>query len=151
MPFLSLGDLPNPGTESWSPALQADSLPSEPPGWYNFSLINCIPSIYSMFYLYWALKHMIPWNKVLPLLTVLLLCRIVPYFFFWPGNSYFTLLHPAVNFPALRSLFLSCLSMSLLFLSHCYLHRFVYSYSLVYNILWTKFGHVVLSVFECLH
>ena len=26
------GDLPNPGIESGSPALQADSLPSEPPG-----------------------------------------------------------------------------------------------------------------------
>ena len=26
------GDLPHPGIESWSPALQADSLPSEPPG-----------------------------------------------------------------------------------------------------------------------
>ena len=28
----SPGDLPNPGTEAGSPALQADSLPSEPPG-----------------------------------------------------------------------------------------------------------------------
>ena len=32
LPFLSLGDLPNPGIEPGSPALQADSLPSEPPG-----------------------------------------------------------------------------------------------------------------------
>ena len=31
-PFPSPGDLPNPGTEPGSPALQADSLPSEPPG-----------------------------------------------------------------------------------------------------------------------
>ena len=30
--FPSPGDLPNPGIELWSPALQADSLPSEPPG-----------------------------------------------------------------------------------------------------------------------
>ena len=30
--FLSPGDLPNPGIEPRSPALQADSLPSEPPG-----------------------------------------------------------------------------------------------------------------------
>ena len=30
IPFL--GDLPNPGIEPRSPALQADSLPSEPPG-----------------------------------------------------------------------------------------------------------------------
>ena len=30
--FPSPGDLPNPGVEPKSPALQADSLPSEPPG-----------------------------------------------------------------------------------------------------------------------
>src|SRR5574340_945194 len=32
LPFLSPGDLPNPGIEPGSPELQADSLPSEPPG-----------------------------------------------------------------------------------------------------------------------
>ena len=32
LPYPSLGDLPDPGTEPESPALQADSLPSEPPG-----------------------------------------------------------------------------------------------------------------------
>ena len=32
LPFLSPGDLPNPGMEPRSLALQADSLPSEPPG-----------------------------------------------------------------------------------------------------------------------
>ena len=31
-PFHSRGDLPNPGIKLRSPALQADSLPSEPPG-----------------------------------------------------------------------------------------------------------------------
>ena len=31
LPFPSPGDLPNPGIEPQSPALQADSLPSEPP------------------------------------------------------------------------------------------------------------------------
>ena len=31
-PFPSPGDLPNPGKEPRSPALQADSLPAEPPG-----------------------------------------------------------------------------------------------------------------------
>jgi len=30
LPFPSSGDLPNPGIEPRSPALQADSLPSEP-------------------------------------------------------------------------------------------------------------------------
>ena len=32
-PFPSPGDLPNPGIEPGSPALQADALPSEPPGY----------------------------------------------------------------------------------------------------------------------
>ena len=31
-PLPSPGDLPDPGIELWSPALQADSLPPEPPG-----------------------------------------------------------------------------------------------------------------------
>ena len=37
MPFPSPGDLPNPGIEPESPALQVDSLPSEPPGKPNTS------------------------------------------------------------------------------------------------------------------
>ena len=32
LPFPSAGDLPYPGIEPRSPALQADALPSEPPG-----------------------------------------------------------------------------------------------------------------------
>ena len=32
LPFPPTGDLPDPGIEPGSPALQADSLPSEPPG-----------------------------------------------------------------------------------------------------------------------
>ena len=32
LPFPSAGDLPDPGIESGSPTLQADALPSEPPG-----------------------------------------------------------------------------------------------------------------------
>ena len=35
LPFPSSGDLPNPGIEPGSPALQADSLPSEPPTKYS--------------------------------------------------------------------------------------------------------------------
>ena len=35
--FLSPGDLPNPGVEPGSPALQADALPSEPPGKCKYS------------------------------------------------------------------------------------------------------------------
>ena len=32
LPFSSPGDLPEPGIEPWSPAFQADTLTSEPPG-----------------------------------------------------------------------------------------------------------------------
>ena len=32
LPFPSPGDRPNPWIEPWSSALQADALPSEPPG-----------------------------------------------------------------------------------------------------------------------
>ena len=32
LPFLSPGDLPDPGIEPRSPTFQADALPSEPPG-----------------------------------------------------------------------------------------------------------------------
>ena len=32
LPFSSPGDLPDPGIEPRSPALQAEALPSEPPG-----------------------------------------------------------------------------------------------------------------------
>ena len=40
LPFLSPGDLSSPEMESWSPALQADSLPSEPPGKPNFKITS---------------------------------------------------------------------------------------------------------------
>ena len=36
LPFPSSGDLPNPGIKAGCPTLQADSLPSEPPG--NFPI-----------------------------------------------------------------------------------------------------------------
>ena len=38
MPFCSPEDLPNPGIEPGSPALQADSLPSELPGKSNINV-----------------------------------------------------------------------------------------------------------------
>ena len=45
MPFPSPGDLPDPGTEPGSPALQADPLPSEPPGKPNpFRVLEVFPS-----------------------------------------------------------------------------------------------------------
>ena len=39
VPFSSLGDLPNPGIKLRSPALQANSLPSEPPGTPTVNLL----------------------------------------------------------------------------------------------------------------
>ena len=40
LPFPSPGDLPHPGIEPRSPALQADALPSEPPGKPALELSN---------------------------------------------------------------------------------------------------------------
>ena len=46
LPFPSTRDLPNPGTEPRSPALQADSLPSELPGKHRYQTrvfhVSCI-------------------------------------------------------------------------------------------------------------
>ena len=46
--FPSPGDLPNPGTEPWSPTLQADSLPSESPGKPIYVVANCKISFFFM-------------------------------------------------------------------------------------------------------
>ena len=40
LPFPSPGDLPNPGIKPRSPALQADALPSEPPGKPHMTQVN---------------------------------------------------------------------------------------------------------------
>ena len=45
LPFPSPGDLPNPGIEPWSPILQADALPSEPPGKLKLWPVDCNPDI----------------------------------------------------------------------------------------------------------
>ena len=37
LPFPSPGDLPDPGIKPGSPALQADSLPTEPPGKHDIN------------------------------------------------------------------------------------------------------------------
>ena len=42
LPFPPPGDLPNPETEPRSPVLQADSLPSEPPGKPLTNINQCI-------------------------------------------------------------------------------------------------------------
>ena len=45
LPFPSPGDLPKPGTEPRSPALQADSLPPEPPGKPQYVFITFCLSV----------------------------------------------------------------------------------------------------------
>ena len=46
LPFPSPGHLPDPGIEPGSPALQTDSLPSEPPGKPYKAIKNIVGSIY---------------------------------------------------------------------------------------------------------
>ena len=45
LPFSSLRDLPNPGIEAGSPALQADALPSEPPGKARNTVTNSMKTL----------------------------------------------------------------------------------------------------------
>ena len=45
LPFPSPGDLPNPGIESWSPALQTDALPSDPLGKPSIELGDIISGV----------------------------------------------------------------------------------------------------------
>ena len=52
LPFFSPGDLPDPGIKPRSPALQADSLPSEPRG-------KTIPSVLSHTQQGWKLQNYI--------------------------------------------------------------------------------------------
>ena len=49
LPFPSPGDLPNPGIESRSPALQADSLLSEPPGKPNNTGVGSLSLLQQIF------------------------------------------------------------------------------------------------------
>ena len=51
LPFPSPGDLPDPGIELGSPALQADTLSPEPPGWpwkteYQLRVLEAITCIW---------------------------------------------------------------------------------------------------------
>ena len=44
LPFPFPGDLPNPGIDPRSPALQADALPSEPPGKPQYVALDKVES-----------------------------------------------------------------------------------------------------------
>ena len=51
LPFPSPGDLPDPGIEPRSPALQTDALPSEPPGKLLSAIHSTLQFIIIHFYL----------------------------------------------------------------------------------------------------
>ena len=92
LPFHSPGDLLGPGIEPWSPALQADTSPSEPPGLpyqmydshvFSWSLLNCllihlivstvefdeVQFIFSMKFFISGVISKKPWPTASPLLT----------------------------------------------------------------------------------
>ena len=59
-PFPSPGDLPNPGIEPRSPALQVDSLPAEPQGKLNNTGVGSLSLLQQIFLtqeLNWGLLH----------------------------------------------------------------------------------------------
>ena len=59
-PFPSPGDLPNPGIEPRYPALQADSLPAEPPGKPKNTRVGSLSPLQGIFLtqeLNWGLLH----------------------------------------------------------------------------------------------
>ena len=59
LPIPSPGDLPDPGIEPRSPALQADPLPSEPPGKPQFVLVAFFytSTIFMEFAIFEIVKH----------------------------------------------------------------------------------------------
>ena len=66
LPLPSPGDLPDPGIEPQSPALQADALPSQPPG-----KLTCIISLRHFFFpvsIFWdfCIKQKIDTGKKMP-------------------------------------------------------------------------------------
>ena len=70
LPFPSPGDLPHPGIERGSPALQVDYLPSEPPG-KSVSILELFVKYYLTIYgwvYFWACDYV-------PLSMYLFLCQ----------------------------------------------------------------------------
>ena len=74
LPIPSPGDLPNPGIELRSPALQADALPSEPPG--NPSILDSWP-LFCYFSLLSLLCSLMIFAYQWPLVHLLLICCII--------------------------------------------------------------------------
>ena len=74
LPFHSPGDLPNPGIEPGSPALQADALPSEPPNDTHLEFIfdsSLIRHVYVVDSLGFSLKISLMSDLSVPIATPL--------------------------------------------------------------------------------
>ena len=84
LPFLSPGDLPNPGITPGSPALQADSVSSEPPGKpYLVTGIIYLQAVLTKWSLNIVNFHAFFSNNL----------RIIKSFFFFPTDFLFSILH----------------------------------------------------------
>ena len=61
LPFPSPGDLPNPGTEPGSPALEADALSSEPPEIFFIieAFVSVLPQKNAIFFLNLSNYHIL--------------------------------------------------------------------------------------------
>ena len=84
LPFLPQGDLPHPGTEPVSPALQADSLPLRHLGSHYFCLEPCKPSICRRFFFFPILLSA-SWTSFIYLQPLSL---STGRYQAWPGNQY---------------------------------------------------------------
>ena len=65
LPCLSPGDFSNPGIELRSPALQADSLPSEPPGKPKNTEVGSLPLLQGIFPTQESNQGLLPWKQIL--------------------------------------------------------------------------------------
>ena len=101
LPFPSPGDLPNPGIEPRSPALQADALTSEPPGkplyqciWKSYFVgtnfrndnVHCL-AFYLVFCSAFNLDCCCCWKPTLKLTSLLL--GYISLFYFFKRNQFY--------------------------------------------------------------
>ena len=63
--FPSPGDLPNPGIEPTSPALQADSLPAEPQGKHKNTGVGALPLLQGIFLTQESSQGLLHWRQIL--------------------------------------------------------------------------------------
>ena len=108
-PFPSPGDLPNPGIKPESPTLQADSLPSEPPGKPSSSSCCCLvtkscPTLYDPMDCRQRSQASLSFTISQSLLKLMSIESVMP-------SSYLILCHPfsscLQSFPASRSFLMS--------------------------------------------